>query len=301
MKINNINSTYQYTKTNNIKTKTQNNKTTPSFQGIVPQKAITGLSNFYEGVAQKRPFQNFAKAFSKTNNSFPHLMAIESCLLSGFYMINTIRNKKIDKEQKPQMLVNDLLTLGVSTGGAYLFESKVTKAFDKFTNNYFIKHKDYYIQQAADTIKTMKDEFASKVGEVAKEATDDGIESLMTELKEKTESILSDEKTKKAFQVTTEKLNEVTGKITETIKNNKGKSEDAIKAAADLADDIFKNIAGELEAKKLDGGMRKIKTLVVFGIIYRYLGPVVVTPIANKISAKIVGKSKNNKQVAQKA
>ena len=298
MKINNINSTYQYTRANNKKNQAQNNNTTPSFQGIVPKKAITGLSNFYEGIAKTKPFRGFAKEFSKTNNSFTHLMAIESCLLSGFYMINTIRNKKIDKEQKPQMLVNDMLTLGVSTGGAYLFDNKVTKAFDKFTNNYFVKHQDYYIQEAADAIKTMKDDFVEKIGTVAKEASDEGIESLISGLKEQAKPILSDGKAKKAFEVTTEKFDEVAKKITETIQNNKGKSEDAIKAAADLADDIFKNVAGKLEAKKLDGGMRKIKTLVVFGIIYRYLGPVVVTPIANKISAKLVGKDKSASQKA---
>ena len=200
MKINNINSTYQHSRVNK---KAQQRQTTPSFNGLVPQKAINGLSNFYEGVAKKEAFKSFTKAFSKTNNSFPHLMAIESCLLSGFYMFNTVRNKKIDKEQKPQMLINDTLTLGVSTGGAYLFDSKITKAFDKFKENYFIKHKDFYFEQAKDTLKSMKDEFAEKVGEISKDATDEGIESIITGLREKAKPVLSEEETKKAFQVTT--------------------------------------------------------------------------------------------------
>ena len=155
------------TPNNNIRRNPSVNKqqAQPSFKGFTPEPVVNGLSNFYSKVASKNGFQKLINKFSNSNKTFTHLMVAESILLSGFYMINTIRNKKIDKEQKPQMLVNDLLTLGVSTGGAYLFESKVTKAFDKFTNNYFIKHKDYYIQQAADTIKTMKDEFARSVGD----------------------------------------------------------------------------------------------------------------------------------------
>ena len=78
------------------------------------------------------------------NNTFTHLIVAESCFLSGFYMINTLRNKKIKKEQKPQMLINDTLTLGVSTAGAYLIEGKISKFVNNAAEKYFANHQDFY-------------------------------------------------------------------------------------------------------------------------------------------------------------
>ena len=55
-------------------------------------------------------------------------------------------------------------------------------------------------------------------------------------------------------------------------------------------DDVYDKLAGKIEADKIIPGINKIKTLVIFGIIYRYLSPVIMTPIANKISAKFFDK-----------
>ena len=70
--------------------------------------------------------------------------------------------------------------------------------------------------------------------------------------------------------------------------------EGATKAAAGLIDDVYDKLAGKVEADKVIPGINKIKTLVIFGIIYRYLGPVVVTPIANKLSSKFFSNKKEN-------
>ena len=41
--------------------------------------------------------------------------------------------------------------------------------------------------------------------------------------------------------------------------------------------------------------MGKLKTIVIFGLIYRYIGPVLVTPLANKISSKLFKNDKDSK------
>jgi hypothetical protein len=67
--------------------------------------------------------------------------------------------------------------------------------------------------------------------------------------------------------------------------------------------DIFKNVNADMYAKNPTGwdkGLKYAKTFVVIGFIYRYLGPVVVTPIANRLSALIVNHSgKKEKQTAK--
>lgn len=193
MKISSITPNY------NINDKNPNNKTAPSqsFKGGVPQPVVNGLSGFYEKVASTNGFQKFIKGFSHSDKSFTHIMVAESVLLSGFYMINTLRNKKIKKEQKPQMLINDTLTLGVSSAGAYLLDDKVNKVVSNISENFIKKHPDFYGNDIAKV-------------------------------------------------------------------------------------DAFKS------------GMGKLKTIVVFGLIYRYLGPVIITPIANKLSSKLFNKKQEN-------
>lgn len=292
MRINNINNTYQYkTNKNNVN---NNRKDIQSFKGV-PTAITEPLSNFYEKVASTGGFQKFISKFSKTN-SFTHLMVAESCFLSGFYMINTLRNKKIKKEQKPQMLINDALTLGVSTSGAYLLDDKVTKVVDNLSNSYFTKNQDFYINKAKESAKNLaqKTGIMDDIFNAAKEASDDGINAVTRKIGEQLSGIVAKGDKTKAFQISADKLKEVQEGVSNAIKSNKGNMEGATKAAAGLIDDVYDKLAGKVEADKVIPGINKIKTLVIFGIIYRYLGPVVVTPIANKLSSKFFSNKKEN-------
>ena len=291
MRINSINNTYQNI---NRRNNTHKNQQIQSFKGV-PSSITEPLSNFYEKVASKGGFQKFIAKFSKTN-SFTHLMVADSCFLSGFYMINTLRNKKIKKEQKPQMLINDALTLGVSTAGAYLLDDKVTKVVDKLSNSYFSKNQDFYINKAKESAKNLaqKTGIMDDIFNAAKDASDEGIGAVTQKIGEQLSGIVANGNKTKAFQISAEKLQEVKEGVSNAIKSNKGNMEGAKKAAAGLIDDVYDKLAGKAEADKIIPGINKIKTLVIFGIIYRYLGPVVVTPIANKLSSKFFSNKKDN-------
>ena len=295
MKINSINNQYKY---GINKSKSSNKQNVQSFKGA-PNVITEPLSNFYENVASKGGFQKFISKFSRTK-SFTHLMVAESCFLSGFYMINTLRNKKIKKEQKPQMIINDALTLGVSTAGAYLLDDKVTKVVDTLSNNYFIKNQDFYISKAKESAKNMaqKTGIMDDIFNAAKEASDDGISAVTKKIGEQLSGIVTKGDKAKAFQISPDKLKEVQDGVSNAIKSNKGNMEGAKKAAAGLVDDVYDKLAGKVEADKIVPGINKIKTLVIFGIIYRYLGPVVVTPIANKLSSKFFSNKKEKTEQA---
>lgn len=288
MKINSINNQY-----NQYSTKRTPSKQAQSFKGVSP--AITEpLSNFYTNVATKGGFQKFISKFSRTN-SFTHLMVCESIFLSGFYMINTLRNKKIKKEQKPQMIINDALTLATSTAGAYLLDDKVTKVVDKLSNNYFQNNQAFYINKAKENAQNLaqKTGIMDDIFNAAKDATDDGINAVTKKIGEQLSGIVAKGDAKKAFQISSDKLKSVQDGVTKAIRDNKGNMDGAKKAAAGLIDDVYDKLAGKVEADKIIPGINKIKTVVIFGIIYRYLGPVVVTPIANKLSSKFFSNKKN--------
>ena len=293
MKINSINNQYQLnTRRNNIQNSSQRQQN-PSFGGVKDVIAEP-LSNFYDKVASTGKLQNFVTKFSRTN-SFTHLMVAESCFLSGFYMINTLRNKKIKKEQKPQMLINDAMTLGVATAGAYLLDNKVTNVVNKVADNYFKNNADFYIDKAKDAAQKMAAGIKDDIGKATVDASDDAISAITKKIGEQFKGMDKS----KAFQVTTDKLDEVAKNITSAIKSNKGNADKAKEAVAGTIDDIYGKLAGKVEADKIIPGINKIKTVVIFGIIYRYLGPVLVTPLANKLSSKLFDKKKTEEAKTQ--
>ena len=286
MKINSINNQYQLnTRRNNIQNSSQRQQN-PSFGGVKDVIAEP-LSNFYDKVASTGKLQNFVTKFSRTN-SFTHLMVAESCFLSGFYMINTLRNRKIKKEQKPQMLINDAMTLGVATAGAYLLDNKVTNVVNKVADNYFKNNADFYIDKAKDAAQKMAAGIKDDIGKATVDASDDAISAITKKIGEQFKGMDKS----KAFQVTTDKLDDVAKNITSAIRSNKGNADKAKEAVAGTIDDIYGKLAGKVEADKIIPGINKIKTVVIFGIIYRYLGPVLVTPLANKLSSKLFDKKK---------
>lgn len=285
MRVNNISSNYQITRLQ------QTNRTAPAFKGNVPAPVVNGLSTFYGKVASQNWFTNFIKSFSKSNKTFTHILAAESCLLSGFYMLTTLTNKKIKKEQKPQMIINDALTLGVSTAGAYVLDDKVSKMVSKMSDNYFLKNQDFYISKAKEASENIqKSGIIESIGQAAEDATEGSIKSVTNKIAQQAEKLVSKGKDLKAFEITPEKLKEVQEGVTSAISENKGNAEAAKKAAMKFVDEVYDKLAGKVEADKILPGISKIKTLVIFGIIYRYLSPVIMTPIANKISAKFFDK-----------
>ena len=268
---------------------------TTSFKG----NEIKGVSKFlrdtvYPKVAESKPFQKVATSLSYTDKSFKGIMLAESILLSGFYMINTIRNKKIKKEQKPQMLINDALTLGVSSAGAILLDDKISDIVAKGSEKYIANRKDFYRKLGEKEINTHINDFMTKVGEALTKTgkgLEEGAKEAVKTLDENMKEIVTENGKKlKPFQITKDKLEEAKQAVQEIIKTKP--SSEAKEAVENKVKELYSNLAGRLEAKKFEEGMKKVKTLIVFGIIYRYIGPVIVTPLANKLSKKFFGNPK---------
>ncbi len=301
MKINSINQS-DY----NIKNQSKQKNNNTSFKGAVPEPAVNGLSNFYEKVAQTNPFQKVVRCFSQSNKSFSHILVIESCILSGFYMINTLTNKKIEKDQKPQMVINDALTLGLSTAGAYLAEDKINNLVIKGSEKYFMKNKDFYTglgKKAQEAAKSApKNELLEKVGEVSSKKGNElakGIDDVAAMIGNHLKGIVGEGEKLKTFQITAEKLQDVQKSVKDAITNNKGNTEKAKETVKGLVDDVYNSAAARKEADKTFSGINKLKVLVIFGLIYRYMGPVLFTPISNKLSSKLFNNKKEKTEQTQ--
>ena len=140
----------------------------------------------------------------------------------------------------------------------------------------------------------MANSIKDDMGKATKENADDVIASITKKINDQFKGMDK----AKAFEVTQKTINKVTDAISDTIKGTKNASESGV---MDKIDDIYNNLAGKMEADKLLPGINKIKTVIIFGIIYRYLGPVLVTPLANKLSSKFFDKKKPEEQKTQQA
>ena len=277
----------------------------PSFSAGIKEPVVKGLSKLYENTAKRGGMQKFLHNFSKSDKTFTLLLLGESFFLSAFYMINSLTNKKIKKEQKPQMLINDALTWGVSTAGACLLEDKIGNLVTNGAEKYFSNHADFYTKLGKQAQKSAAiapvTELLEKVGDVASQKGEEltkGVQEVTSMIGKHLKGIVHEGSKLKAFSITPDKLKEVQTTVKDAVTANAGNASGAKEKVKELVSEVYNSSAARAEADKIIPGINKLKTLVIFGIIYRYLGPVVITPIANKLSSKLF--AKNNKTEAKK-
>lgn len=99
-----------------------------------------GLAKGVGKIADTKGFRKFIEWFKERDKWFPHLIAAESLWLSGFYMYNTGKSNKIEKDQKLPMILNQGITALLCTWGAYKVDGVVNKQLDKFKTVYKRMH-----------------------------------------------------------------------------------------------------------------------------------------------------------------
>ena len=133
------------------------------------------------------------------------------------------------------------------------------------------------LDSVAKTVTSKGDEFKKGASEVANNIT-----STLS-------NIVAKEGKKDAFSISAEKLQEIQDGVKTAMKDNVGDIEKAQKSVKKLVDEAYDLSSAKTATMSptMKAGLGKLKSLLVFGIAYRFLSPVLVTPIANKLSAKI--------------
>ena len=175
----------------------QINPQRPLFKGNPYTAATDALAGGFAKIAKNKKMVELLKSFDK-HHMFRWLSATTGVVISGFYMYNTAKSKKIEPEQKKPLMVNMGLVTALATTAGIIADTAV----DKRIKNY---------------------------------------------------------------------------------------------------QEFFKQKNPQMDTKTLDScvtGIRGAATLLIFTMIYRYIAPVVVTPIANKISNHFFGKNDADKKSA---
>lgn len=210
-----INSTYNYKYNSNQANQNKQYSKNASFGANAAEKEVTKmkyLPKLLLKAKDTRIVKGLAEKVAKSNNGIAGLLFLDSVILSSFYMFNTARNKKIKKDQKLPLIINQGLVFAVSSVG--------TLTIDKL------------LKKKVDVVKDVFKKLALK------EFIDGPADVLAEETK----------------------------KIGKTMK-----------------------------------GIDTCKSLLIFGMIYRFLTPVFITPIANKMSEKIQHNNQAKKSQIAKA
>ncbi len=258
----------------------------PQFSGV-SSKASSVISNKYDNFTEwiannyyKKLYNSkFAKSFIEHtkgkawNNMTTHMSALGSTLISGMYVVKTLENDKLDQEKRKTLAINDVLTWGISTLGAYFLDAKLADRWEnvttRFTANYLLDN------QKAKRVSTLGD------------WNPKDIRFMMGNW--------------------SELVNARIDKINEKIKSPEYKGgrkliqkveKQAYTSVRDFNLDVLKN----RKLTTLIDGMGVLKSLFVFGMVYRYVVPVLVMKPANWIGQYIHNKkAAQNNETTQKA
>ena len=254
------------------------NKTKTAIDGIgnAVEQAVTQDSSFFKpvtdaydsfttGVAKHvtsrllefEPLHKLADYFKDSKKLTQHSMTLGSIITSGLYMQRTYTNKNLDEDRRNTLVVNQGLTLILSTAGAYMLDKYLNGWWNNVTARYagvrlndkdFLNNYKKHVKEVAEANKPLKE--ALKRGE-------------KVELKS-AKSVM-----------------------------------DFVKANENFKNlDATDKTAAKLLKTKIKG-MSPLKGILVFGFVYRFFVPVVVTKPANKLCDKYLQK-KHEKEAQQK-
>ncbi len=209
------------------------------------KKAYDGMTDkiakhFTSKIAEWGVLHKLGDKFKDSSNLFKYCLTTGAVITSGMYMQQTYTNKKLEKDRRNTLVVNQGLTLAISTAGSFLLDKYITGWWDNVTARFaghLLDDKDFY-----------KDYLSKKQAIIEKNKT------LAKDAKEKMPNI--------------DKLIRANSK--------------------------FKNLP-DADSKALMSkfkGMALLRSMIVFGFVYRFFVPVAVTKPTNAICEKYLENKK---------
>ena len=236
--------------------------------------------HFTSKVVDSKPLGYVADKLKNSNNLFQHCLTIGSLITSGLYMQKTLANDKLDKDRKRTLAVNQGLTFAISTAGAYCLDKYLKDWWENVTAKYVglqISDKNF-----AKDFKDIKHVTAQVNAGLKKDANAD-IFNLA-------------EKAKKGLNISESASDFINKSIDKVTKNSDDGMKSLPKTSLDgfikklVKDGKISQISDDLSVKIK--GMGLLRTMLVFGFVYRYFVPVVVTKPANWLCEKYLANKK---------
>lgn len=96
---------------------------------------IEWLAKGFGKILDNEKVQKFASKY-KNSSIENHEMAAAGTIVSTFYVINTLKSKKIEEERKGPLIYNSIISWAIATSGAYTVDKLLNKYLKNFEKNY---------------------------------------------------------------------------------------------------------------------------------------------------------------------
>jgi len=130
---------YVFFKGNTANNTTQLKTGNISFKGNPVAKlydnGLEKLAKFFGKILDNKKVQNYAEKLQNTAIE-NHVMAASGTIVSSFYVINTLKSKKIEEERKGPLIYNSIISWALATSGGYTVDKLLNKYLKKFEANY---------------------------------------------------------------------------------------------------------------------------------------------------------------------
>ena len=291
-------------------------KQTKHFINNKSDRATSYLAFGIGKMASYKPVQKVVDWF-KDKNYHAHLAAIVGCILSGFYMIDTAKSKTIEKDQKLPLILNQGVVCAFSTLGAYTLNNyldkkinniyelfSIAKIEDKKLQEHFLKFKanpEYadVVERAALKNNKLKELF--KKLEKKFEFTNNTIVFIKDELKKSKDDAVAKSFLKEIKNIDLQGRDK-SDVLKELFFKRMNKSNVLKKVynreSMNNAVKLYSELKQSEKLSNLLNGFKTAKALMIFALIYRFVSPVIATPIANKFSEKFEAKKKSKYNAA---
>lgn len=105
----------------------------PSFKGAITENTAKGLGK----ILNSTQAQNFVKKFSTNDANVARNMSMATdVLLTASFVHRTMKNEKIEKERKKPLILNNLISTGISLGAGWAIDGAVKKSTEKFIEKF---------------------------------------------------------------------------------------------------------------------------------------------------------------------
>lgn len=239
--------------------------------------------HFTGKLVDSKPMNYIAENLKDSSNLYQHCLTAGSLVTSGLYIEKTLTNDKLDKDRKKTLAVNQGLTFVLSTIGAYTLDKYLKNWWENVTAKFVGNQVE--LENFSENFKNIN-KAIDTINKKLKETPNADVNKIAEQVKESLKMPKEGENGYKGF---TEYL------------------EHAVKGAIEDADDVVKSVdrlkldkyieklvgeesklmpalSEELSAKVK--GMGLLRSMLVFGFIYRYFVPVVVTKPSNWLCEK---------------
>ena len=310
---------------------------TPEFKGVsqVYDKFCQGVGkHFCRHVFDNKLIDKIAYSIRNSENAVKHFLAVGSVITSGMYMRQTLTNDKMDKDRRVTLATNQLFTLLLSTLGAYTLDSKLKNWWSK-KHEQFIKLSDSGkaawagMESRNEKIKTANKKINKDITEKVKtgEIKPDLNINETSELKKYVSKFIKSDKD----GTFTQKLADL-GILTSNTKDKKSliKQLDQVISEGNLyknnqikemvqAEDYIRKLVeptlnidqylerygknhvfNDLEKLQMRSkGFGALRSILVFGFIYRFFVPLAVVKPTNYLCEKIIEKRHQKAEISK--